>query len=90
VSHAPITMYTSDACPYCRAAKRLLDAKGVEVEEIHLGLGDMDARRRMSERTGGRMTVPQILVGERALGGYDDIRALNDQGELDGLLGIAG
>lgn len=84
-----IRMYTSTACPYCMRAKRLLTAKGVDFEEIHLGLGDMEARRRMSEETGGRMTVPQILVGDRALGGFDDIKALDDRGELDALLGIA-
>lgn len=84
-----IQMYTSDACPYCQRAKRLLSSKGVEFDEIHLGLRDADARRRMSEVTGGRMTVPQILVDDRPLGGYDDIKALDDAGELDRLLGIA-
>lgn len=83
-----ITMYTSTACPYCMRAKRLLDAKGVDFEEIHMGLGDFEARRRMAEVT-GRMTVPQILVDGRPLGGYDDIKALDDRGELDDALGIA-
>lgn len=82
-----ILMYTSDACPYCVRAKRLLTAKGVEFREIHMGLGDHEARRRLAELT-GRMTVPQILVDGRALGGYDDIKALDDRGELDPLLGV--
>lgn len=89
MSAPTIRMYTSSSCPYCIRAKRLLTAKGVDFEEIHLGLGDMDARRRMSEETGGRMTVPQILVDDRPLGGFDDIKALDDRGELDALLGIA-
>ena len=83
-----VTMYTSDACPFCVRAKRLLTAKGVDFEEIHMGLGDFDARRRMSEVTGGRMTVPQILVDDLPLGGYDDIKALDDRDELDDLLGL--
>lgn len=88
MSTPQITVYTSDRCPYCTRAKRLLNAKGVQYEEIHMGLGDFDARQRMSQVT-GRMTVPQILVDDRPLGGYDDIKALDDRGELDALLGIA-
>lgn len=87
MSGPQITMYTSVPCPYCTRAKRLLGAKGVDFEEIPLGRGDVDARRRLAEMT-GRMTVPQILVDDRPLGGYDDIKALDDRGELDGLLGI--
>lgn len=81
-------MYTSDACPYCVRAKRLLSSKGVSFEEVQIGLGDMDARRRLAELT-GRYTVPQILIDERPVGGYDDIKALDDAGRLDPLLGIA-
>jgi glutaredoxin 3 len=82
-----ITVYTSDGCSYCVRAKRLLGAKGVDYEEIHMGRADFGARRRMAEAT-GRMTVPQILVDDRPVGGYDDIKALDDRGELDPLLGI--
>lgn len=88
MSTPTITMYTSDACPYCVRAKRLLASKGVPFEEIHMPMGDFDARRRMAEIT-GRMTVPQVLVDDRPLGGYDDIKALDDRGELDRVLGIA-
>jgi glutaredoxin 3 len=88
VSAPRIRMYTSDACPYCVRAKRLLNAKGVDFEEIHMALGDFGARQRMAELT-GRMTVPQILVDDRPLGGYDDIKALDDRGELDPLLGVS-
>ena len=82
-----ITMYTSDACPFCIRAKRLLDAKGVEYEQIHLSLWDGEARVRLVELT-GRRTVPQIIVDDRPLGGYDDIRALDDAGRLDAILGV--
>ncbi len=82
-----VQMYTSDACPYCQRAKRLLTQKGVEFEEIHLGLGDFEARQRLVDLT-GRRTVPQILIDGTPVGGYDDIKALDDAGELDPLLGI--
>lgn len=88
MSAPTIQMYTSDACPYCQRAKRLLTSKGVDFEEIHLGLGDFEARQRLAELT-GRRTVPQILIDGRPVGGYDDIKALDDAGELDPLLGIA-
>ena len=78
-------MYTSSRCPYCVRAARLLDAKGVEYERVELGLGDADARVRLAELT-GRYTVPQIVVDGRPLGGYDDIKALDDAGELDPLI----
>jgi glutaredoxin 3 len=82
-----ITMYTSDRCPYCIRAKRLLDAKGVDYDEIHLSLWDGEARMRLVELT-GRFTVPQIIVDGRPLGGYDDIAALDRAGELDELIGV--
>lgn len=80
-----ITVYTSDACPYCLCAKRLLDQKGAVYEEIHIRLNDFEARQRIAELT-GRMTVPQIIVGGRPIGGWDDLAALDRAGELDGLL----
>lgn len=80
-------MYTSDACPYCVRAKRLLDAKGVEYTQIHMSLWDSEARVRLAELT-GRRTVPQIIVDGTPLGGYDDIKALDDAGQLDALLGL--
>lgn len=84
---ADITMYTNERCPYCIRAKRLLDAKGVEYEEINLSL-DTDARRRLIELT-GRYTVPQIIAGDEPLGGYDEIKALDAAGHLDAKLGVA-
>ena len=84
-SMANVVMYTSDRCPYCIRAKRLLDAKGVVYEEIHIGLDDYEARRRIYEVTGG-MTVPQIIIDGTPVGGYDEISALDRAGELDPLL----
>ncbi len=78
-------MYTSDRCPYCVRAKRLLDHKGVQYEQIHIALDDFEARRRIAELT-GQMTVPQILIDGTPVGGWDEISALDRAGELDPLL----
>lgn len=83
-----IRIFTSDACSFCVRAKNLLTRKGVEFEEVHLPLHDFSARQGLVELT-GRYTVPQILVDDRPIGGYDDLKALDDAGRLDGLLGVA-
>jgi glutaredoxin 3 len=79
-----IQMYTTKWCPFCVMAKRLLAAKGVAVDEVAV---DTDPVRRveMMQRS-GRRTVPQIFVGERHLGGFEDIAELDHKGELDPLL----
>ncbi len=82
---AEITMYTSRACAYCTRAKRLLDRKGAEYEEIRLSRFDGDARHRLAELT-GRYTVPQIIIDDAAIGGWDQLKALEDAGALDPLL----
>lgn len=78
-------MYTKFLCPYCARAKSLLKAKGVSVEEHDISMGGPD-RTRMIERSGGRTTVPQIFIDDRAIGGSDDLAALERRGELDALL----
>lgn len=83
-----VRIYTSDACSYCVRAKRLLAQKGVVFEEIHFSRSDFQARQDLVELT-GRYTVPQILIDDRPVGGYDDIKALDDAGALDPLLGLA-
>jgi glutaredoxin 3 len=80
-----VTIYTTQFCPYCHSAKALLTRKNVPFEEIDVGY-DTEARRRMTERASGRWTVPQIFIGERHVGGSDDIHALERQGKLDPLL----
>jgi glutaredoxin 3 len=80
-----IRVYGTRLCPYCQMAKRLLTNKGAKYEEV---LVDTDLARRteMTERSGGRRTVPQIFIGERHVGGYEELAALERAGELDPLL----
>lgn len=81
---AGVTMYTTRTCPYCIAAKRLLDCKGVKYDEIAVD-GNYALRAEMEQRS-GRYTVPQIWVGEYHVGGCDDLHALERAGQLDALL----
>lgn len=80
----PVRVYTTRICGYCFAAKRLLSKKGVPFEEIDVS--DDPAARQWLVETSGQRTVPQIFVGDRAVGGYTDLRALDLSGELDALL----
>jgi glutaredoxin 3 len=80
-----VTIYTSSYCPYCISAKRLLDKKGVEYEEIPVD-GRSAVRAEMISKAGGRYTVPQIWIGDRHVGGCDDLYELEDTGRLDSLL----
>ena len=82
-----IEIYTWSTCPYCRRALELLNAKGVEFTNYDI-TGDDGARAKMIERTGGPKSVPQVFVDDVHYGGCDDIHALDDQGKLDGILGI--
>lgn len=83
-----VEIYTAPLCGYCHAAKRLLQQKGVAFEEIDLAV-EPGRRREMLARAQGRHTVPQIFVDGRAIGGCDDLHALERAGDLDRLLGIA-
>lgn len=81
-------MYLTASCPYCQAAERLLDAKGVrDIEKVRVDLEP--ARRTEMMQKSGRRTVPQIWIRGRHVGGSDDLHALEDAGELDTLLGAA-
>lgn len=80
-----VTIYTSPFCPYCYRAKGLLDCKGVAYDEIDVSM-DPGARNDMVRRAGGKTSVPQIFIGERHVGGSDELYALNVAGELDPLL----
>lgn len=82
---AQVEIYTTDYCPYCVRAKQLLDMKDVDYTEIDV-TGDDAARVALVEKSGGRRTVPQIFINGRAIGGYDDMRALEESGKLDSLL----
>ena len=82
---AKVVMYSTGVCPFCMMAERLLKSKGVaEIEKIRIDL-DPKKRDEMMQRT-GRRTVPQIYVGDRHVGGYDDLAALDRAGGLDPLL----
>lgn len=83
---AEVEVYTTPLCPYCLSAKDLLRRKGVAFVEIDLA-GAPGRRTEMIERASGRTTVPQIFVGDRHLGGCDDLYALEQTGELDRILG---
>jgi len=79
-----VTIYTSESCPYCVQAKRLLGAKGVTYTEIDV-TGDVAVRQEMI-RASGRRTVPQIFIGGQPIGGFDELYELDVSGELDNLL----
>jgi glutaredoxin 3 len=80
-----IVIYTTSTCPYCRAAKQLLELKGAAYEEISVD-GDSAKRAEMSRLAEGRTSVPQIFFDGQPMGGCDDLYALEGAGELDGLL----
>ncbi len=81
---ARVVMYTKATCPYCTMAKRLLRLKGHDWIEFDVAV-DPARREEMIERS-GRVTVPQIFIGETHVGGYDELAALERAGELDALL----
>jgi glutaredoxin 3 len=82
---ASVDIYTTRWCGYCRAAKALLDRKGVAFTEIDIGT-DEAKRQEMLARSNGRYTVPQIFIGSTHVGGSDDLHALDRAGKLDPLL----
>jgi glutaredoxin 3 len=79
-----VLMYCTSACPFCQAAERLLVDKGVKIDKIRVDLEP--ARRAEMMQKSGRRTVPQIWIGERHIGGCDDLYDLERQGGLDPLL----
>lgn len=85
MNHKPILMYSRSGCPYCLAARGLLSARQAAWTEVSL---DAEPHRRdeMIART-GRRTVPQVFIGDLHVGGYDDLHALDQSGQLDRLLG---
>jgi glutaredoxin 3 len=79
-------MYSTGWCPYCDRARGLLERKNIRVTEVKVDESPAQ-RDRMLQRSGGRRTVPQIFIGDRHVGGFDDLYALDKAGELDKLLG---
>lgn len=84
---ARIEIYTTPFCGYCHAAKRLLNQKGVAFTEFDV-FQTPDLRQEMMQRANGRHTVPQIFVGDRHLGGCDELYALERAGKLDPMLTV--
>ena len=81
---ADVKVYSKKSCPFCVRAKALLDRKGVVYQEIDAEHDD--ALRTWLVETTGQRTVPQIFVGDRSLGGFSDIDALDREGRLDAIL----
>lgn len=79
-----VEIYTTPWCPYCHAAKALLNEKGVSFEEVDAA--NPEVHSAMVQRAHGRRTVPQIFIGETHVGGYDDMADLERRGRLDPLL----
>ena len=79
-----VTIYGTRFCPYCIAARRFLNDRGIVFEDIALD-GNPVLRKEIMARS-GRRTVPQIWIGEMHAGGYDDLRRLDRSGQLDGML----
>ncbi len=77
---ARVEVYTTRTCPYCVRAKRLLEARGIPFEEIDVG-DDDELRADLIRRT-GRRTVPQIFIGGKSIGGFEELYALDSSAEL--------
>ena len=82
---ADVIIYTKPGCGYCHAAKALLDGKGADYIEI-VASSDPAKKQEMIQRSGGRMTFPQIFIDGKHVGGSDDLHALDRRDELDPLL----
>lgn len=87
MSSPRIEIYTTMLCPYCHMAKKLLQSKQLEFEEIDV-TANREERQRMSKRAEGRRTVPQIFINDMAIGGCDDLMALEQTGKLEKLLSL--
>jgi len=82
---AKVEIYTKAFCGFCYRAKALLDSKGVDYEEFDITMGG-PKRGEMVERSNGRITVPQVFIDGRHIGGCDELQALDAKGGLDPLL----
>ena len=80
-------MYCTAACPFCQSAEQLLLKKGARIDKVRIDL-EPARRAEMTQKSGGRRTVPQIWIGSRHVGGCDDLYALEREGKLDPLLEV--
>lgn len=83
-----ITIYTVDYCPYCKKAEMLLQEKDLKYKKIDISKNEEEYRKKLGDYYGieGYVTVPQIIIGTKRIGGYDDLNTLNENGELEKLL----
>jgi glutaredoxin 3 len=81
----PVTIYSTQTCPFCHRAKQLLQDRGIPYTEVDV-TGDDEARERLVEKSDGRRTVPQIFIGETGIGGYSDLAQLDREGKLQPML----
>ena len=79
-----VKIYSTNHCPFCMRAKKLLQGKNIAFTDIDI-TGDDNARRNLAEET-GKKTVPQIFINGSLVGGFDDLDALNKQGKLEEML----
>jgi glutaredoxin 3 len=84
---ASVLMYCTAACPFCQSAEQLLLKKGARIDKVRIDL-EPARRAEMTQKSGGRRTVPQIWIGSRHVGGCDDLYALEREGKLDPLLEV--
>lgn len=82
---AQVEIYTWSRCPYCLRAKQLLNEKDIDYQEYVID-GDEKMRSEMAKRANGRRSLPQIFIGDRHIGGCDDLYDLEMSGKLDALL----
>jgi glutaredoxin 3 len=82
-----VTVYTTDHCSLCVSAKKLLEKRGIDYEEVNLAR-DADSRERLSRLT-GMFTFPQITIGDEPVGGFTELLAADRDGRLGELLGLA-
>ncbi len=82
-----VVIYTGPMCNFCSAAKHLLNKKKINYEEIDIGK-DEKKREEMLNKSNGAKTIPQIFIEEKHIGGYVELKALENKGELNSLLGI--
>ena len=83
-----VTIYTVDYCPYCKKAELLLQQKNIQYKKIDITSNEEEERNKLAERYGieGRVTVPQIIIDNKRIGGFDVLDKLNNSGSLDVLL----
>ena len=82
---ARVVIFSTTSCGFCSAAKGLLKQRGIDFDEIDV-TSDFDARAKLVEKAEGRRTVPQIFIDDKPIGGFTDLRALDQSGQLKEML----